>query len=409
MRKIPIALGTAASLLAFGATAGAAQASATSHHHQYGAEFVSPDGAAGGADTSCATAAYSDINAAVAAAPWGGNVVVCPGTYDTQVVISKSLHLYGTHGAVINAVGQTPLTVGTHTLPGSDGIIVLKTSDVKVSGFKVTGASYDAILVAASSHVWVTRNITINNGSYSAKSGGSGVGVDLNSSTWSAATRNIVINNDGGGLEIADDLGPAGHNVVAWNYETRSYDGCGVIVAGHSTAGVTDNLIAHNSTSDNATAPNTGGSGLLLASEVPGETMTGNTFLDNRTWGNGLAGVTIHVHEANQDFNDTRVIGNWIGTNNLVGDPIGLFASPAPGAKDLSVPDLRTTGILAATASPVTGTVMARNHIYGNHYGIFLEALSTALPAKVHGLGTNTFRRVFKPVKAVIVQVPPTS
>ena len=89
---------------------------------------------------------------------------------------------------------------------------------------------------------------------------------------------------------------------MAWNYETRSYDGCGVIVAGHSAAGVTDNLVAHNSVSWNGTAKGTGASGLLLASEVPGETMTGNTFVGNSAWDNGLAGVTIHVHLPGQHF-----------------------------------------------------------------------------------------------------------
>jgi hypothetical protein len=40
----------------------------------------------------------------------------------------------------------------------------------------------------------------------------------------------------------------------------------------------------------------------------------------------------------------------------------------------VAAPDLSTTGILAATASKVSGTVIAVNHITGNHFGIFLEA-----------------------------------
>ena len=139
-----------------------------------------------------------------------------------------------------------------------------------------------------------------------------------------------------------------------------------------------------------------------LASEVPGETMTGNTFVGNSAWDNGLAGVTIHVHLPGQHFNGNKVIGNWIGTNNLVGDPIDLVTSPT-SQKNVAVPDLRTTGILAATASQVSGTVIAGNHITGNYFGIFLEALQSALPSPVSGLSSNSFHHVHQALKQVIV------
>ena len=98
MRKIPIALGAVASLLAFGAAAGAAQASAGS------TVYVSPRAASTGAGTSCWTASYSNINAAVAAVGPGGTVVVCPGTYDEEVVVTKPLNLVaGTRGSTPRA------------------------------------------------------------------------------------------------------------------------------------------------------------------------------------------------------------------------------------------------------------------------------------------------------------------
>jgi nitrous oxidase accessory protein NosD len=69
------------------------------------------------------------------------------------------------------------------------------------------------------------------------------------------------------------------------------------------------------------------------------------------------------------------------------------------------VPDTRTTGILAATASSVTGTLIGNNHISDNHYGIFLEALSTVKTANVRGLGTNRFTGVSQDVKYVTAHV----
>jgi len=40
--------------------------------------------------------------------------------------------------------------------------------------------------------------------------------------------------------------------------------------------------------------------------------------------GNGLAGMTIHAHEPFQNLNGNEIVGNNIGRNNLLGDPIGL-------------------------------------------------------------------------------------
>ena len=266
------------------------------------------------------------------------------------MVASKPLNLYG-RGATIDAKGQTPLKIGTQSLPGSIGIGVLGTSGVQVSGFRVTGAGFDAILVGASSHVSVSRQLPRGNGD---------VGVDINGSSYTQVTSNYSTQNEGGGFLVADDIGPNSHNVVGWNTATRNPGGCGVIVAGHGTGG------RHPQPGDRQLAELQRHAevfrrrrGVVIASEVPGETVAYTTVTGDHIWGNGLAGVTVHVHQSNQDFNGTKITGDWIGQNNTLGDPIGLFASPATNAKDYSIPDTRTTGILAATASSVTGTVIA--------------------------------------------------
>jgi hypothetical protein len=395
MRKVPVVLGTASSLLALGLSAGAAAASTDGSAHVSHLVYVSHS-AKNGADTSCATAKYRDINTAIAGVSAGGRVIVCAGTYDEQVVVTKPLTLIG-RGATISAKGQKPLKIGPKTLPGSVGIGVLGTAGVRVSGFRVTGAGFDAILVGASSHVVVSGNYLWGNGD---------VGVDVNGSSYTEVLRNYSTRNEGGGFLVADDIGPSSHNEVGWNTATRNPGGCGVIIAGHSTAGVRDNLVIDNSLSDNGTLKSSGGgAGVVIASEVPGETVANTTVEGNHIWGNGLSGVTIHAHEPNQDFNGTQIKGNWIGQNNTLGDPIGLFASTAKNAKDHAVPDTRTTGILAATASSVTGTLIANNHISNNHFGIFLERLSTVKTANVSGLGTNRFSHVSQAFKSVLAHV----
>jgi Right handed beta helix region len=395
MHKVPIVLGAAASLLMLGLSAGMVQASTGVSKHESHLAYVSHS-AKHGVDTSCKTAKYRDINTAIAAVGAAGTVVVCAGTYDEQVVVTKSLKLFG-RGATIDAKGQKPLKIGPQTLPGSIGIGVLGTSGVQVAGFRVTGAGFDAILVAASSNVLVSGNYLWGNGD---------VGVDINGSSHTQAVHNYSIHNEGGGFLVADDIGSSSHNVVGWNTATRNPGGCGVIVAGHSTAGVRGTVVIDNWLSYNGTLKSSGGgAGVVIASEVPGETVANTIVEGNHIWDNGLAGVTVHVHEPNQDFNGTQIKGNWIGQNNTLGDPIGLFSSTAKNAKDHAVPDTRTTGILAATASSVTGTLIANNHISDNHYGVFLEALSTVKTANVADLGTNRFSGVHQAVKFVTAHV----
>ncbi len=387
MRKSPFAVGTVATLLAFGASVApvaAAQASTGS------TAYVAPSGSSAGADTSCATAGYKSISKAVAAVSSGGTVVVCRGVYDAQVVVTKPLTLAGQPGAVIDAHGQKPLKIGKTKLPGSIGIGVLATSNVRVSGFKVRNAGFDAILVALSSKVSVSHNVLLHNGD---------VGVDLNGSSWSQATGNVSEDNAGGGFLVADDVGPNSHNLVAWNLASHNPGGCGVILAGHSTAGVTHNVVEHNVLTYNGTLKSSGGgAGVVIATEVPGETVADNTVTGNLIYGNGLAGVTIHAHLPGQDLNGNQITGNVIGTNNTLGDPIDLATSPTSTA-NVAVPDTRTTGILVGSASPIQVWISG-NRIANNHFGIFLEGVGHVVHAVLRG---NQFHNVVRPVKRVIV------
>ena len=155
------------------ASGGAALASDHGRHgdgrHQHGGVFVSPSGTEGSDDRSCDSAAYSTIQSAVNAAPSGGTVVVCAGTYTEDVVISQPLTLTGLRGA--NIQGAPTNTIMCDQLgpagPGSApclAAVTIKSSSVKVSGFSVTGAIGEGILATGSlaggsiSHVSITGN-----------------------------------------------------------------------------------------------------------------------------------------------------------------------------------------------------------------------------------------------------------
>ncbi|HTW02439.1 MAG TPA: right-handed parallel beta-helix repeat-containing protein [Streptosporangiaceae bacterium] len=378
MRRFVMAMAASVAVLTPGVMAlgtGAASASPTR------AIYVSPHGKPFKSGRSCLTARYSSINKAIRAAPPGGTVIVCRGTYFTQAVVAKPLRLIGLAGAVINAKGQKPLP--GLPVPGGSGVVVIATRHVLVRGFVVVNAKFDGILVARSAFVEVSHNILANNGDNN-----SGVGVDFNGTSFSLADHNLAKFNSGGGFLVADDLGRTGHDAIAWNEATRNPGGCGVIIAGHSTAGVTSNLVAHNLLTYNGTSKKSPGAGVVIATEVPRETVADNTVLDNVIYGNGLAGVTIHAHLRNQHMNGNQIVGNDIGTNNTVGDPIDL------GPPVINKPDLRTTGILVGSSSRIK-VLISHNYIHDNFYGIFIEG-------RVHAtLIKNRFRRVVVPVRFV--------
>ena len=99
-----------------------------------------------------------------------------------------------------------------------------------------------------------------------------------------------------------------------------------MIVAGHSTAGVTGTLVADNLLTYNGTMKSKEGAGVIIATEVRGGTVADNIVTGNTIYGNGLAGVTIHAHLPGQNLNGNRITDNRIGVNNTLGDPVDLVA-----------------------------------------------------------------------------------
>jgi parallel beta-helix repeat protein len=385
MRKIKMVMAPAlaAGLLAAGAAT--AHAAATRHADSGDTNYVSPWGQSGDSDYSCATAAHTSISAAVAAARAGDTVVVCDGVYRDEVVIRKSIDLIGRAGAVIDAAGRPRLNVGG-LLGGSVGIGVIGTSDVRVSGFKVEDAGFDGILVAKSSYVSVTDNVVVHNGD---------VGVNLNGSSYSHVTSNLSEFNAEGGFLVADDTGRTYDNDISYNGASHNAGGGGVILAGHCTKGVIDNLVAHNVLTDNGWMASNSGGGVVISTEVPKETVADNLVTENTIHGNGLAGVTIHAHLPGQNLNGNWITDNNIGVNDTIGDSIGLSASA--WSKNLAVKDTRTTGILVGTASPIRVRISG-NNIHDNHFGVFLEGKGAGVYAALFG---NEYNYVDVPVEQI--------
>jgi parallel beta-helix repeat protein len=322
------------------------------HHHGPRPVYVSPSGSAANSGKSCRKAKFDSIQAAIEAAHVKGTVVVCKGTYPGGVNLDKRVILAGKPGATIDANGMAygvgvsasgatvvGLTVENANQPDSiaDGIVTV--------GFDSNGAP-----TGAANHVKILGNVVTGN---------IGSGIDLNSTSGSVAFGNKA-NGNGVGINVADDLGIAAkHNRVSHNVANKNFGGCGIALADHSGAGVVDNVVDHNVANDNGLRSSSrpdasAGSGVILASPIPGGVVTGNLITHNRFAGNGHAGVVVHAHVPGSDFSGNVISGNVIGTNNLRTDEN----------------DLQTTGIYLGSASPMTITVSG-NQIHDDYYGIF--------------------------------------
>ena len=130
------------------AQAGAASAAADWHGGKvlYVSQGAKPDNS----DRSCGSAAFRTIQSAVNAAPAGGTVVVCSGTYHEQVVISKPLSLVGQR-ATIDETGVSPTFQVTLPVFGTQIIfaaVIIVSSHVTFTGFTVTNAQGEGVLAA---------------------------------------------------------------------------------------------------------------------------------------------------------------------------------------------------------------------------------------------------------------------
>jgi len=375
--------------------------------------YVSPSGMAGGAGTSCATAAYSTIGAAVTAAAAGDTVVVCAGTYKETVAVAKTLTLSG-QGATIDATGldngvkitASNVTVSGFTIENATGEGILAQQPNPVKGPLVGGTQlYTGVPI---SHVTITRNTIKDNdqGGLPANvatttypecqasgnvPGDCGEGIHLWSVANSSVTFNTVTDNVGGIL-LTDEFGPTHDNLIAGNVITDNIYDCGITLPSHnlgrdpatgklmpSFGGVYNNVVRNNISTGN------GGAGVGMFAPFPGAASYDNVVEGNAISGNGEGGVSLHGHAPGAYVGGNKILNNIIGPNNLAGD------------QDLSPgPDLSTTGIIVWSAvTPITITISG-NTIFGSWYGIWLGHVVSAPDAAARNTFWSTTTRVHK-------------
>jgi Right handed beta helix region len=332
-------------------------------------------------------------------------IVIHPGTYHESG--NANVVTPGLTGLTIRSAKSARRTV-IDAAGNANGILV-QASGVSVIGLTVKNANLEGILAepplsswpagptsppANISHVTIVNNVVVHNDQAYETNGppmaecpssltdadDCGEGIHLLAVSWSKVIGNNVSHNVGGIL-VSDggfgiSVGPAAHNLIAYNRSTDNLFDCGITLPGHdpravamsgpnagqpqpNLAGVYDNRIVHNVSNGN------GAAGLLDAAPYPGAASYDNLFADNSASGNGNSGFVLHSHAPLQDVSGIVVVGNRFGPNNLAGDPdTGVTTS---------------TGVMLLSVAVPTSIVVAGNKIFDNVNGIALNSNITAV------------------------------
>ncbi len=365
----------------------------------------------------CSPAPFTTIQAAVNAATPGSRIIVCPGTYDEGVLVSKRLTLDGWN-ATIDASASS-FGNGVHI----DGAAA---SGSSVEGFKIENAKFEGILVGTApivpteeegkettegepvSNVRIVGNVVVHDDAgfgtpagqcYSTPEapGDCGEAIHLVSVTKSVVGGNYVSEN-AGGILLTDEFGPNSGNIVWGNQSIRNESDCGITLASHRAAvnpetlqptgayGVFDNTIVGNVSSGNGTTGQ--GAGILMGGGTFFSAVYGNVIRGNLARGNGLAGVTLHQHFPG-DFNGNVIEDNTLLENNLDGDD-DFEAAQASETTDILIASGKPAPPLPPT-NPVEGTIVRDNFIGAVKVGIWtLNADTSRIEDNWFGYGVLT-------------------
>ncbi len=326
---------------------------------------------------------FSTIQAAVNAVDPGGTVLVCPGSYPEQVVISQGLLLKGivsgTAGSAIIKVpagGLVPnVTTPAYGLVAAQ-LVVKNATNVKVQSIIVDGlGSTCPTLLGASRTIgiellgvgdpsWLVAAGFISNAVVRNIVDGCQLGEAIDSeNSYVTVNSNSVHNYDLDGIVVTGGYS----NVSGNNLEGGAY--YGVALHGVSKSSVGDNFMygGRGIILDAATSASTvtgnimgpfDGTGIEL-DQVSGNTITSNE-VDAAYYGLVLYQSSGNTVQGNTAFNTTAYGitdelsgGGNVITNNIVNEAaFGLVVYQSPGTTDILTPNTLENCAVTTTTNP---------------------------------------------------------
>jgi len=374
----------AAAVLALGGTAAASAAtSGAGSPREY---WVATNGSASHANTDCATARYSTVQSAVTAAEAATGaasptIEICPGTYQEQVTITKSMNLVHaprsgrvtieglaapagstTKCQATDTAGQVPQSVveicgATKTHPNTTGVAVT-ISRVTVEGdwpANVCNDSLYGVLVEGGAALSLTTSVVENIGANPLTSAGGcqgGVGVEA-------------------GYSNTNQIG----HVLLDHVTIRGYQKNGVTADGAGS----DAVVANSTVTGAGATPYIAQNGIQISTGARG-LVIGSTISGNNYTGTGEAsstGVLVYGGGASCSGGDPQsglVRNTGISGNSLVNNDIGIALFNLNPACDKS----------AATPTRDTACYNTISNSHGYPGGV------ASADANVSGLVTST-------------------
>lgn len=308
---------------------------------------------------------YDSIQTAIDASNFGDTIIVCPGTYEENIVFD------GKHITVKSVDSSDPTTVDATIIDGVGGSVVRFTGgDMStLEGFTIQNGYY---YIGGGIHIYNSSPIIIGNTITNNKAITLGGGIFMDSSS-AAITGNTITKNvaeKGGGGICMSYCTPSiiEYNTISGNKATKYGGGIHIFES--------DSIVSENSITDN-NAMN--GSGIYVFFSSP--TIRNNLITSNSATSNG-GGINV------TSYSHPTINNNSISSNTTTGFGGGIYVS---SSADFSMCDLlpdipRPAGWGSSgdsdyrnnipidnneTAEPIDGP--AENTFSGNRHGDPLE------------------------------------
>lgn len=274
---------------------------------------------------------YTDINSAIAAAPAGATIQICPNTYSQQLTITQPLTLqgiaYGANQAVIlqpppimELSGTTPLT----NFPVYAQILVQDSGPVNISGLTIDGGNSGCPQGAVAGVVFLSASTPSSGKFFNSvvrnTAQGCGQGAAIYAENGSGSASNITIqgnsihNINGGAIMFGPNVeGTISSNTIDQANSGISFQQAGNVISatGNNITSVQDGISLNSATGVVAT-----GNHIVNSSDKAVNWQDNNGGGNNKVTGNTIIEAACGISTSNAATSDT-ILPNTVQNSTL--------------------------------------------------------------------------------------------
>jgi hypothetical protein len=265
---------------------------------------------------------------------------------------------------------------------------------VRIKHVTVSGAHYQGIYAEKTSHLLIEHSSIHGNGFHTLDPAGPLLGDQVNHSYVSQSFGislfgvsdsfiwdNSVYHNGRGGIGLMDNgpndpglntavasqnksapLVESARDVITGNRTWGNYGGCGLVIATQNMGGKISHVLASKNRIIGTGISKTRGpdvGGIVVAADLPGSSVSNVSVTGNRVENSSEGGILVNAEAPTASTSNVWITDNTVRHNNIAG---------------LTNPPKTTVGIVVFSRAPGatnTSTVVARNHISDQYYGIW--------------------------------------